>query len=222
MQQYDASLEELSKKIPSYLMAIDAILPDESKVLFVKQTSLPLLKRLKERKFDVSILDRNIANSAIYQKYNIVSYTGDPYSQITKFSRESFDYVIFDNSLTTFADIQAIITASAVASEHIVVILDNAGYWKKRLNFLISGSFSGESGTEWYTTKHLRMSGIKDFMAFCSNVELIIERACYFDSKGLIHNLYDLKRLPGIFGEKLLFIMGHRSNYISLPLANEI
>ncbi len=218
--QNDPALEELSKKIPSYLMTLDILLQDNIKVLFVRQTSLALLKRLRQdRNIDVSIIDRNLNNSAIYQKYNITSYTGDQYSQLTKFGRESFDYVIFDNSLTTFVDIQAVMVSASIIAEHVIVITDNLGYWKKRLNFLLYGSFSSETDyTDWYTTKHLRNCSIKDFMSFCSNTELIIERACYFDNKGMIHNLYDLRRIPSMFGEKLLFITGHRDNYMSIPI----
>jgi methionine biosynthesis protein MetW len=216
--QNDISLEELSKKIPSYLMALDSLLQDDAKVLFVRQTSLTLLKRLRDRGINVSVIDRNLNNAAIYQKYNITAYLGDAYSQITKFGRESFDYIIFDNSLTTFADVQAVMTASAIVAEHVIVIINNAGYWKNRINFLFHGSFSKTDYTDWYTTKHLRACGVKDFMAFCSNINLIIERACYFDSKGMIHNLYDIRKIPSLFGEKLLFITGHRDNYMTIPV----
>jgi methionine biosynthesis protein MetW len=216
--QTDAALEELSKKIPSYLMALDGLLQDGSKVLFVRQTSLALLKRFRDRGIDVSVIDRNLNNAAIYQKHNITAHPGDAYSQITKFGRDSFDYIVFDNSLTTFADVQAVMTASAIVSEHIIVIVDNLGYWKNRINFLLNGSFSRTDYTDWYTTKHLRSCCIKDFMSFCSNTNLIIERACYFDSKGMINNLYDIRKIPSLFGEKLLFITGHRDNYMSIPV----
>jgi hypothetical protein len=34
----------------------------------------------------------------------------------------------------------------------------------------------------------------------------------------MINNLYDIRKIPSLFGEKLLFITGHRDNYMSIPV----
>lgn len=214
MLDYQDELDAVFSEIPNHLLAIDAILDDKVKTMFIRPSSLSFMSHLKKnRGCDVHVLDKSINNSAKYLEHGITSHTTD--SDLNSMPAKSFDYAIFDNTLTTFADVKFILNSASNIAEHVIVVIKNLGYWKNRLHFAINGSFSSLDSDPWFQTKHLRMCGSRDFMSMCSGSGLIIERACYITKNGKLGNFYDLSRFPNLSADRFLFIVAQYSNYLS-------
>ncbi len=150
--------------------AIALLIQDGARVLEVGCGSGDLISLLtRERRAWVSGLESDPANAQTCVRRGLSVIQGDIQSDLERFPSASFDYVVFAHTLLGMRDPLAAIRAAARVGERIVVSLDNAAHWRKRIRLMFNGRVA-----DW---NDQRACSIRDFATLSRDLHLTIERA---------------------------------------------
>ena len=111
---------------------------------------------------------------------------GDAEKDLFQFPEKSFDYVVLSQTLQAFLYPDAVLNQLLRIGKQTIVSIPNFGYWKVRLHLLFKGTMpiTKNLPNEWYNTPNLHMCTIKDFVNFCKNKNIKIDKSmCVTDEK---------------------------------------
>ena len=179
-------------------------IPQGSKVLFVKPKrykGLPYLKKTKN--VDISVLSNNSKMSDYITSIGAEFFLGDVTSLTLSMKKDSFDFVIMDDVIFSYPEINIILQYVFRISQYCLITIKNKSKLSDRLKFLFYGSvFNDEDGEDWYSSKDLYSCNLKEFSTFCFKNGFIIERASFYDKKMNLKSAYDLTKIPSLFADK--------------------
>ena len=104
---------------------------------------------------------------------------GDAEKELFQFPDQSFDYAILSQTLQAFYNPEKVINDLLRVSNKAIVTVPNFGYWKVRLHLLFRGTMPVTKNlpNEWYNTPNLHMCTIQDFVNFCKEKNIKIDRS---------------------------------------------
>jgi methionine biosynthesis protein MetW len=127
---------------------------------------------------------------------------------------KSFDYVILSKTIQTVRKPDFILKEMLRVGVTGIVSVPNFGYWKIRLQLLLSGRMPKTTSLpyEWYDTPNIHLTTLKDFKEMCKKekihikkqINLIKEREC-----GRCAGL-----MPNVFAEMAIFIVQKNSVHL--------
>lgn len=112
-------------------------------------------------------IDPNRAHRCVVRGMSVVQ--GDAEHDLSDFPSAAFDYVIFSRVLQEFRRPHAALKQAARIGERVIVSIDNAGRWDKRMQL----AFKGRLGA----SDHLHLYTVRDFVDLCREMRLAVERA---------------------------------------------
>jgi len=94
-------------------------------------------------------------------------------------SDKSFDYAVLSQTLQAFLFPDEVLKQLLRIGKQTIVSIPNFGYWKVRLHLLLKGTMpiTKNLPNEWYNTPNLHMCTIQDFVNFCKEKNIIINRS---------------------------------------------
>ena len=102
---------------------------------------------------------------------------GNAEKDLKQFPDNSFDYVVLSQTLQAFLNPENVIKELLRIGKQAIVTIPNFGYWKVRLNLLLTGTMPVTKTLpySWYNTPNLHMSSIKDFYNLCNldNIKVV-------------------------------------------------
>ena len=104
---------------------------------------------------------------------------GDAEKELVQFPEKSFDYAVLSQTLQAFLHPEGVLDQLLRIGKQTIVSIPNFGYWKVRIHLLLKGTMpiTKNLPNEWYNTPNLHMCTIQDFVNFCKEKNIIINRS---------------------------------------------
>ena len=166
---------------------ISKIIQSNKRVLDVGCGDGVLMEYLKNhQQNDVRGLEpqKELVRKSIAKGLSVIE--GDAEKELFQFPNKSFDYVVLSQTLQAFFNPEEVLNQLLRIGKQTIVTIPNFGYWKVRLHLLFKGTMPVTKNlpNEWYNTPNLHMCTIQDFVNFCEEKNIKIDRSlCLTDEK---------------------------------------
>ena len=166
---------------------ISQIIQNNKRVLDVGCGDGVLMEYLKDhQQNDVRGLEpqKELVQKSIAKGLSVIQ--GDAEKELFQFPKKSFDYVVLSQTLQAFLNPEEVLNQLLRIGKQTIVTIPNFGYWKVRLHLLFKGTMPVTKNlpNEWYNTPNLHMCTIRDFVNFCEEKKIKIDRSlCLTDQK---------------------------------------
>ena len=101
----------------------------------------------------------------------------------------SFDYVILSQTLPFLSDPQMILQEMLRVGNKAIVSIPNWGYWRCRLELLLTGRIplAPDLPQQWYESPRMQAFTITDFARFCTQINMRICQEIYLTHSRRVH-----------------------------------
>ena len=159
---------------------ISKIIQNNKRVLDVGCGDGTLMEYLKKnQKNDVRGLEpkKDLVQECISKGLSVIE--GDAEKELIQFPEKSFDYVVLSQTLQAFLNPEEVLNQLLRIGKQTIVSIPNFGYWEIGLHLLFKGTMPVTQNLpdEWYNTPNLHMCNIKDFVNFCNNKNIKIDKS---------------------------------------------
>ena len=159
---------------------IAQIIKNKKRVLDIGCGDGTLMEYLKvNQQNDVRGLEpkKNLVQECISKGLPVIE--GDAEKELTQFPHKSFDYVVLSQTLQAFLYPEDVLKQLLRIGKQTIVTIPNFGYWKVRFHLLFKGTMpiTKNLPNEWYNTPNLHMCTIQDFVNFCKEKNIKINRS---------------------------------------------
>ena len=136
-----------------------------------------LLYLKKNKRIDGRGLEINQKNVQECLGKGLAVVEGDAEKDLINYPNRSFDIAILNQAIQQFYEPRKVLNELLRISHKAIITIPNFGYWKVRLNLLLTGTMPVTKTLphSWYDTPNLHMSSIKDFYNLCNldNIKVI-------------------------------------------------
>ena len=144
-----------------------------------------------------------VNDSAIYEcvKKGLSVFHGDIESGLTEYPKQSFDYVILNQSLQEVEKVDDLIEEALRVGSKVIVGFPNFAFWGARLMLFFRGKapITRSLPYNWNNTPNVRFLSISDFKDFCREKNLKVKEAHYLGKKRSVTLWPNLFALNAIF-----------------------
>ena len=159
---------------------ISKIIKNNKRVLDIGCGDGTLMEYLKiNQQNDIRGLEpkKDLVRKCIARGLSVIE--GDAEKELIQFPEKSFDYVVLSQTLQAFLKPEEVLNELLRIGKQTIVTIPNFGYWKIRLHLMFKGTMPITKNIpyEWYNTPNLHMCTIKDFVNFCKNKNIKIDKS---------------------------------------------
>jgi methionine biosynthesis protein MetW len=106
---------------------------------------------------------------------------GDLHEGLADYPARSFDYVVLSQTLPYLDDPALTLTEMLRVGERAIVSFPNWGYWRCRLQLLLTGRMppAPDLPQEWFDRPRWQAFTVTDFSEFCTRGNMVITREAY-------------------------------------------
>ena len=190
--------------------AISKIIKNNKRVLDVGCGDGVLMEYLKEKqKNDVRGLEpqKSLVQKCIAKGLPVIE--GDAEKELVQFPKKSFDYVVLSQTLQAFFNPEEVLEQLLRIGKQTIVTIPNFGHWKVRLHLLFKGTMpiTKNLPNEWYNTPNLHMCTIKDFVNFCNNKNIKIDKSMCLTNEKISEITKSNMSYKNIFSQLGIFLI---------------
>ena len=134
---------------------------------------------------------------------------GDADTDLKDYPDNAFDYVVLSQTLQAMVQPKVVLANLLRISKRAIVSFPNFAHWRARLSLGILGRMpvSTTLPHEWYETPNIHLCTIKDFIALCRELGIVIESQKILDSQGRIRHVSSALFSANLFGEQAVFLL---------------
>ena len=189
---------------------ISKIIQNNKRVLDVGCGDGTLMEYLKiNQKNDVRGLEpkKNLVQNCIAKGLPVIE--GDAEKELIQFPEKSFDYAVLSQTLQAFLNPEEVLNQLLRIGKQTIVTIPNFGYWKIRLHLLFKGTMPITKNIpyDWYNTPNLHMCTIKDFVDFCKNKNIQIDKSMCLTNEKISEITKKNMRYKNIFSQLGIFLI---------------
>lgn len=131
---------------------------------------------------------------------------GDADTDLDDYPTDGFDYVVLSQTLQATRNPKKVLENLGRIGRRAVVSLPNFGYWRVRVQLLLSGRMprTWQLGFEWWETPNIHLCTLTDFEDLCSRLGLRIERRVILRRDG---RAAERAALPNLLGEQAIYVL---------------
>jgi len=125
----------------------------------------------------------------------LVVHQGDIAEGLDQHADGTFDYVLLLGTFQELVQPAEIIHEAFRVGRQVVIAYDNFAHYRVRLQVLFQGRtpMTPSLPTPWYRTRNLHFLSVADFQCFCSESGIRENRRAFFNERGAIHWLPNLR-----------------------------
>jgi methionine biosynthesis protein MetW len=142
---------------------------------------------------------------AIYQcvAKGLSVFHGDIDTGLSEYGDQSFDYVIFDQSLQQVRQPDHALGEALRVGREVIVAFPNFAYWPSRLQICVRGRTPVTTSLpySWYDSPNLHFLSIADFIGYCRKRGIQIRNNIVLGGERVV------RVLPNLFGETGIFLI---------------
>jgi len=126
---------------------------------------------------------------------------GDIDSGLAEYKKNSFDYVILNQSLQQIKHVGQVLNDALHVGKKVVVGFPNFAHYKSRFQVFFGGKVpvTGALPFQWYETPNLHFLSISDFVNYCRLRKIKIEKEICLSKRGVVRAYRNLFAQTGIF-----------------------
>ena len=111
---------------------------------------------------------------------------GDAETDLKDYPTAGFDYAILSQTLQTIHDIKGAVDQLLRIGKRAIVSFPNFGHWRVRWQLLIKGRAPATDALphDWYDSPNIRTCTILDFLEFCHQQDIAVEKVIALDNPG--------------------------------------
>jgi methionine biosynthesis protein MetW len=134
---------------------------------------------------------------------------GDADHDLDDYPSGAFDYVVLSQTLQATRNPRVVIGNLVRIGRHAIVSFPNFGHWRIRLHLLLHGQMPVTAllNHSWYDTPNIHLCTIKDFLALCRELGIVIERSLTLDRAGQAFTLDPIGNLANLLAEQAVFLL---------------
>ncbi|MGE5537499.1 MAG: methionine biosynthesis protein MetW [Gemmatimonas sp.] len=146
-------------------------------------------------------------NACVRQGLAVIQ--GDAETDLKDYPAEAFDYVILSQTLQAMREPRTVLSHMLRIGERAIVSFPNFGYWKLRLELLVTGRMPSSAALpyRWYDTPNVHLCTIHDFVALCEELGVKIERCYTLGAAGRIRETSPRSSAANLFGVEAVFLL---------------
>lgn len=136
---------------------------------------------IREKDVDAIGIDVDPQAAQECVRRGVPHYHGDMMEGMSMFGENSFDVVVLSQTLQQTMEPATVLREMLRVGKKAVISFPNYGYWKVRLQLLLSGKKPVTSllEHEWHSTPNIHMITIKDFLRSCREWGFQVSDAIY-------------------------------------------
>jgi methionine biosynthesis protein MetW len=189
---------------------ISKIIQNNKRVLDVGCGDGTLMEYLKNnQKNDVRGLEpkKDLVQKCISRGLSVIE--GDAEKELIQFPEKSFDYVVLSQTLQAFLYPEEVLSQLLRIGKQTIVTIPNFGYWKIRLHLLFKGTMPVTKNIpyDWYNTPNLHMCTIQDFVNFCYNKNIKIDKSMCLTNEKISEITKGNMKYKNIFSQLGIFLI---------------
>jgi len=178
------------------------LVPEGSSVLDLGCGEGDLLELLvKER--SVKARGIEIDEQAIYKcvAKGLSVFHGDIDSGLSEYRDRSFDLIILNQSLQQVRHLDLVLNDALRVGKKVIVVFPNFAYFRARLRLSLKGKVPVTKSLpySWYETPNLHFFSIADFLDYCREKGIRVEKGVYMGRKIRVHLFPNMFADIGIF-----------------------
>jgi methionine biosynthesis protein MetW len=134
---------------------------------------------------------------------------GDADTDLKDYPDDVFDYVVLSQTLQAMVQPRVVLEHMLRISKHAIVSFPNFAHWRARLSLGVLGMMpvSKTLPHEWYETPNIHLCTIRDFVALCRDLDIVIESQKILDSDGRVRSVSSTLFSANLFGEQAVFLL---------------
>ena len=134
---------------------------------------------------------------------------GDAEKELIQFPEKSFDYVVLSQTLQAFISPAEVLKQLLRIGKQTIVSIPNFGYWKVRFHLLFKGTMpiTKNLPNQWYNTPNLHMCTIQDFVNFCKEKNIKIDRSLCLTNEKISEITHNNMLYKNIFSQLGIFLI---------------
>ena len=133
----------------------------------------------------------------------------DAEKELIQFPKKSFDYVVLSQTLQAFLNPEEVLNQLLRIGKQTIISIPNFGYWKIRLHLLFKGTMPITKNIpyDWYNTPNLHMCTIQDFVNFCNNKNIKIDKSMCLTNEKISEITKQNMKFKNIFSQLGIFLI---------------
>ena len=134
---------------------------------------------------------------------------GDADTDLKDYPDDVFDYVVLSQTLQAMVQPKAVLSHLLRIAKRAIVPFPNFAHWRARLALGLLGRMpvSQTLPYEWYETPNIHLCTIRDFVALCRELDIVIEARKILDTRGRVRNVSTTLFSANLFGEQAVFLL---------------
>lgn len=144
-------------------------------------------------------LDEQAIYRCVAKGLNVIH--GDLDTGLSDYMDRSFDYVMLNQTLQQVRHLEPVLDDSLRVGEKVVVGFPNFAFIKARLQLFLRGRtpVTPSLPYHWYETPNLHFLSISDFIRYCAEKKITVEKAFFLNERRVVYHLPNLLAQTGIF-----------------------
>jgi methionine biosynthesis protein MetW len=138
---------------------------------------------------------------------------GDADIDLADYPDDAFDYVILSQTLQATRRPRWVLEQMLRIGRNAIVSFPNFGHWKIRLEILMRGRMPVTENLpeSWYETPNIHFCTIRDFVELTRKLDVRMDRAVAFNSRGRPVRLNAPWWFWNMFGEQAVFLLSRKN-----------
>ena len=152
-------------------------------------------------------LSQSGVNACVAHGLSVIQ--GDADHDLEEYPSSAFDFVVLSQTLQATRNPRLVLVNLVRIGRRAIVSFPNFGHWRIRLHLLCHGRMPMTTllNQTWYDTPNIHLCTIKDFVALCRELGVVIERSLTLDRAGQPFTLDPVGGLANLLAEQAVFLL---------------
>ena len=157
-------------------------------------------------------LSMNGVNACVSQGLSVIQ--GDADTDLLDYPDYAFDYVVLSQTLQATMAPREVLENLLRIGQRAIISFPNFGYWRVRASLALKGCMPRTKSLphEWYDTPNIHFCTIRDFVRFCDELEITIEKSLALNDSGSGGRVTSRFFFANLMGEQAVFLLKRNSN----------